>query len=425
MPSWPVPAVSAAERVAEAHRKAVGVPTAVAAAPATYSLIGEHIDHYGGVVLMGLASLRAAVAYSPRADTRIRVSVHRPGGEVRREETSVAEVSRRGVEQQPGVDDYGRPTIPPLPAGGIAARLGGLAWTLIHRQLLSRDTTGLDITVVNDIPHGVGLGAGAAVDAALVLALQAGDADLAEAPVRTRLAEICFQSNEMFSAVPPLRARYTAALRGSGNTVSVIDYSDGSLTQAPHPVDEQHRAFLVGLPEHRQPDQSAGIDLVRRHRTFLDDACRAFGADSLRRLPDAVHRVLDWLQAVHQVRGPEGSPTVTEALGWLQFIETETHRAQLTAQALRSRRGPEIGSLLTESQAQLRPLLGVDADDELVQLCSVRGAVAARATSAGLGSGVFALVPAHRASFFAEDLAEAGLLVTELSRGEGADLTRI
>lgn len=420
MPSWPLPTVSAAERVAQAHRKAVGEPAAVADAPATYPVIGEHVDHYGGAAVMGLSSLRAAVAYSPRADDRVTVTTHRPGAQPVTDEISDEEIRRRGAQQQPGVDDHGRPTVAPVPVGGAAARLGGLVWTLIHRQLLSRDTGGLDVTVVNDIPRGVGLGADAAVDAAVALALQAGDEEIDQAPVRTRLAETCAQSNEMFSAFPPLRARHTAALRGLGETVSVIDYADGSVTQAPHPVDAAHRAFIVGLPEDRQPDHSPGVDTVRRHRRFVDDACKAFGAESLRSLPDAPGRVLDWLRAVHKVRGVDGTPTAAEAAGWLNFDETETRRALSTARALRSRRGEDIGRLLAESQRQLHPLLGVDACDELAALCLTRGAVAARATAAGLASGVWALVPEKAAGNFAADLAEDGLLVVELHRGERA-----
>lgn len=420
MPSWPIPTVSAAERVAQAHRKAVGEPAAVADAPATYPVIGEHVDHYGGAVVMGLSSLRAAVAYSPRADDRITVTTHLPGAQAATDEISAEEVRRRGAEQQPGVDDHGRPTVAPTPVGGAAARVGGLVWTLIHRQLLSRDTGGLDVTVVNDIPRGVGLGSDAAVDAALALALQADDAEIDHAPVRTRLAETCAQSNDMFSAFPPLRARHTAALRGAGETVSVIDYADGSVTQAPHPVDAEHRAFVVGLPEDHQPDHSPGVDTVRRHRAFVDDACKAFGAESLRLLPDAPGRVLDWLRAVHKVRGADGVPTTAEAAGWLNFGEEETRRALLVARALRSRRGEDIGQLLAESQRQLHPLLGVDACDELAALCLARGAVTARATAAGLASGVRVLVPERAAANFAADAADDGLLVVELHRGERA-----
>lgn len=420
MPSWPIPTVSAAERVAQAHRKAVGDPAAVADAPATYPVIGEHVDHYGGAVVMGLSSLRAAVAYSPRADGRVTVTTHYPGAQPVTDEISDEGIRQRAAQQQPGVDDHGHPTVAPVPVGGAAARVGGLVWTLIHRQLLSRDTGGLDVTVVNDIPRGVGLGADAAVDAALALALQAGDEDIDQAPARARLAETCSQSNEMFSAFPPLRARHTAALRGLGESVSVLDYADGSVTQAPHPVDSEHRAFLVGLPERRQPDHSPGVDTVRRHRRFVEDACKAFGAESLRLLPDAPGRVLDWLRAVHQVRGTDGTPTVAEAAGWLNFDETETRRVVLTARALRSRRGEDIGSLLAESQRQLHPLLGVDACDELAALCRSRGAVAARATAAGLASGVWALVPARAAANFAADLVDDGLLVVELHRGERA-----
>lgn len=428
MPMWTVTDTPAHERARRLHEELTGAPaTAVADAPATYPLIGEHVDHAGGLVIMGLADLRAAVAYSPRADSIIRVSSRRHGadgspGEVTTDEIDFEVVTERASEQQPAVGDDGQPITPDAPAGGPAARVGGLVWMLVHRQLLSRDTQGLDITVVSDIPAGLGLGSDAAVDTALVIALQASSPELGDAPLRTRLADVASQAVDTFSSRPALRARHTAALRCAGDTVSIIDYADGSATQAPHPVTREFRGYVIGLPVDRQPDAAGAYAQVRRQRLFLEEACRAFGTDSLRQLPDASTRVLDWLRAVHKVRGPENAPTTAEAHSWLTFIDAETRRAQHTARALRSRRGAEIGQLLAESQRQLATLLDLPAADELVELTRVRGAAAARATSAGLGQSALALVPAAKAANFAADLVEDGFIVVELHPGRRAEL---
>ncbi|AGF72991.1 galactokinase family protein [Corynebacterium halotolerans] len=424
MPLWPGADRPAIERVIAAHEEATGSPAAHAAeAPATWSLIGEHVDHAGGVVLMALTDLRAAVAYTPRRDDLVRVTHLQttPDGVVTTtDEISTGVVARRAAAQQPGVDDRGRTLTPPAPEGGLAARLGGVIWTLIHRQLLSRDTAGADVTVVTDIPAEAGLGARAALEAAFALALQADADDLDDAPMRARLAEVCTQSAEMFSATPPLRARHTAALRGVGDTVSAIDYADGSVTQVPHPVTRDTAAFAVFAPG-PAPDESGAI---RTRRRFLDSACHAFGAESLRLLPDAPQRVVEWLEAVHKVHGTDGTPAVKDAAAWLAFNQNETVRAQQLSRALRSRRAEAVWPLLADSQAALTGPYGLSGAAELVELCRVRGAKAARAAAAGVSGAVIAYVDAGHAANFSADLAEDGLVVVPLRGGEVAAARR-
>lgn len=77
---------------------------------------------------------------------------------------------------------------------------------MIHKQMLSRDTKGLDITVLSTIPEGVGLGENSAMDVALALALYR--ENIEEAPTKARIAEICSQSAFMFSETSVLRAAH-------------------------------------------------------------------------------------------------------------------------------------------------------------------------------------------------------------------------
>lgn len=420
MPMWPGAERAATERVIAAHEEAVGAPPAhVADAPATWSLIGEHVDHAGGVVLMALAAPRTAVAFSPRTDDLVRVTHHQttPEGVVTTtDETSTGVVAERAAAQQPGVDDRGRTLVPPVPEGGLAARLGGVVWTMVHRQLLSRDTAGVDVTVVADIPDGAGLGADAALEAAFALALQADADDLDDAPLRARLAEVCSQAAEMFSAVPPVRARHTAVLRGAGPTVSVLDYADGSVNQVPHLINGEVAAFAVLSPA----PVSDGSAAIRERRRFTDAACHAFGTESLRLLPDAPQRVVEWLEAVHTVHGTQNTPTLRDASAWLVFHQNETVRAQRLNRALRSRRPEAVWPLLTESQSALTGAYGLGGTQELAQLCHVRGALAARAAAAGVSGAVIAYVPSRHATNFGADLAADGLTVVPLRSGEVA-----
>ena len=289
---------------------------------------------------------------------------------------------------------------------------------LINRQLLSRETSGMDITVVSDIPPHAGLGARSAMDVATALTLIGDHEELADAPMRARIADVCAQAVTLFSEVPPLRARHTAALRGAAETVSVIDYADNSVTQAPHPLGKEMSGFVVSVPA--AGDIAASVAHIRARQRFVHDACHAFGTDSLRLLPDAAPRVIDWLTAVHEIDGPEGQPTLPDARNWLAFFDDETTRAQAVARSLRSRRGTELFSVLGSSQTELAAIYGLDNAQQIAELSALRGAVGTRAASAGIANAVVAYVPVVKADHFADDLSEAGLDVIALHPGEPA-----
>lgn len=422
MPFWPAPTDHVVDKARAAHHQRVGVEAAhVASAPATWLLIGEHVDHYGGIVAAGLSDLRAAAAVSPREDSTITVTyrVDGPGEpQVREESTTLDTLSQLAAAQQPGVDEAGQPVPPPFPTGGLAERFGGVVSTMVSRQLLSRETTGVDITVVTDIPTYSGLGGLAAADVAVALAMLGGNEDPHDAPLRARLAEVCSQAVDSFAALPALRARHTAALRGNGRQVSIIDYADGSVTQAPHPLGDKLHAFVVAVPD-STPDPQIGVDLRIRQR-FVDNACHAFGTESLRLLPDASSRVLDWLDAVHEVHPEQDHPEHADAASWLGFYAAETDRALGIARSLRSRRGADLLPLIHQSQSALGSIYHLPVAAEVAELVTARGAVAARAGAAGVANSVIAYVPAERARNFSQDLADDGLLVIPINPGEPA-----
>ena len=442
MPAAPQPDafaddLSPAAAAAAWHTELYGsAPTQQAVAPATWPAIGEHVDHAGGVVIMNIAQQRAAVAVSPRDDQQFHIhfrrtalgddSPHAAENTVVSVSSSIDEVAELFSQQQPDIDETGKPTTPPLPRGGLAQRLGGIVWMMIQRQLLSRETGGMNIVVVSAITPESGLGEDAAIDAALALALQSDAADVNDAPLRARLAEVCAQAGELFSGTVTLRARYSTALRGAGTQVAVIDYADGSLTTAVHPVSRDLAAFAVTVPHNNGENSTPALpeqsDEIRRRNRFVDSARQAFGAQSLRLLPDAPARVTQWLAAVHQVNGTDGFPELHEARTWLDFHATETERAQRFAHALRSQRARDIWTLLQASQQAMQQDYALDAAAELAQLCQVRGAISARAAAAGTSRAVIAYVDKKKAANFASDLAADGLVVTQLLPGEIAQV---
>lgn len=381
------PSQSPVERVRAAHPG----EGRVASAPGTWVLIGENVDHFGGVTLAGTTTLRAAAAVSPRTDGIVSVAARGPLGQ---------EFSA----QMPYDEE---------PTDGLARRWWGLVHTLVQRQVLSRDTSGVNITVESDVPVGAGLGALYAADAAIALALAGGHDDVDTAPFRARLAEICSHAVATYSSLPVLRARHSVALRGAEG-VSVLDYADGSLTQAPHPSRHGVRVFSVA-PELGTPFTKSS-EAIAAHRAFIDAACANFGVTSLRQLPDAPGRAVQWVQA-RRAAGDTAAPEPETARRWVQFCESETLRSLAAAKALRSRRANELFTLLNSS-SEAHSLATPDA---LVALARERGAVAARPAATGTSGAVIAFVPVQEADAFAETMARE-FEVVEVAAGEPARL---
>lgn len=364
------------ERAVVKHEARTGnAPQGVASAPGTWVLIGENVDHFGGVTIVGLSNLRAAACVSARDDDTI--AIHAEG----------AYAGEADVETSLGALSAGEAGHP------LATRIAGLVQTMITRQVLPRDTGGLDITIVSDVPLGAGLGALYAADAAVALALAADNPEVDEPPMRLRLAEVCSHAVATYSQLAVLRARHTVALRGTASQVNVVDYADGSVTAAPNPAKLGVRIFslatALGEPHGEQAERIAAW------RGFIDDAVTNFGVTSLRELPDNVERVVSWVAARREA-GDETAPDPAIAQRWVQFCETETLRSLAAAKALRSRRGNELFTLLN-SRSEAHDIITPDA---LVAQALDRGAVAARPSAAGTSQAVTAFVPIREAEAF-------------------------
>lgn len=397
------------------HRSIYGTdPHGAAVAPSTWTLIGEDTDRFGGIVVSSTAQWAVAVTVSPSAEPHYTVAVQGAEG-VEKHSIGVEELNTHAAHRAHFPEDT-----PPTVLEGPAARLGAVVWTMVHRQLLSRDTRGMDITVVSTIPADIGLGENTAMEVAIALALFPEDND--EAPVRARLAEICAQSADLITTSGVIRAGYTTALRGDTGKMAVIDYADGSVNQAPHPVGPSAGlAAFVLAPPHSPGSDVAGPDTAgsRERELFIDEACRAFSVDSLRLLPDATPRVLDWLEAVLEVTDRSDLPTMAQARRWLDFWEAETRRARQVSHALRARRRPEISRLLADSQEEIGKVNAIASTTAaLVDLSRSRGSLSAR--SCADGTAVFVLVEQEHADNFATDLAADGILVVPLCHGQAA-----
>ncbi|AKK03595.1 galactokinase family protein [Corynebacterium epidermidicanis] len=418
MPEWPIPEQNVSERALQLHARAYGESAEFAGiAPATWKLIGDHIDHIGGLVVCAIANLHVAVVASKRNDDTIMVTAHQRGLDLSEESfTESVTLSQLATQAANQPQDDHAPT---RPLGGLATRLGGVAWMLVHRQFLSRDTAGFNITVVSDIPSLAGLGADVACETAFAIALAQLTEHKIDPPTRARLSEYCAAAAAIFSENPPVSAQYATALRGHHDAFTIVDYSDGSVTSAPKCTDLQ--TFLAIPPA----ECSEQVDEILRRQHFARRAEKAFGVDCLRRLPDAKERVLQWLMAMYQLeedaRGP--LPTASEAEQWLTFYDAELQRAQRAAAALRARKTTDVMLAVNESENGQTTEFGLQAPtcQAVVQLALSRGALAARAAASGYSSGVIAHVAQAKARNFQADLADDGFVVVALESGECAE----
>ena len=385
--------VDLAQQTKKRHVNRTGVePAAQARAFATWLVVGEHTDFAGGMVLVTPLHAHTHVAISPRSDLDIVVEA---GGH-----SSTFTLAQMG--------DEGPVT--------LARRAAHLIQAMIQRQLLSRESKGFDITVASSIPSGLGVGEDAAFDTALALALAHRLEERDSAPVRAKLAEVTFQAAASHSPAVAVRARYATILRGRPGFVNVVDYADGAITQASVPATADTALFAVRPPKVGAP---LVAEIVRRQE-FHQQAAKAFGADSLRALPDAHGRVIEWLRAVHQVRGADGTPTELEATQWLTFQVQELQAATSVAQAIRALNSAEAYSLLSRSQDSIDELFGCSGvESHVAQLCRARGAVAARAAHAGVSTAAIAVVADVHADRFIESLTEDGFKVERLELHPG------
>lgn len=366
-------------------------PTAVASVPGTAALLGEYTDACGGVVLLTLVDRYVVCSLSPRKDEKLAIRLIQQGTEEQApiqvsiglkdiDELASQHNEQRAQEGRGRRRNNASKTTTPkdLPAAGspeaLAMRVGGVLHSLIARQLIPRSQHGFNICILSTIPTGVGLGAMHSMDVAVGLAASSEHIDLSEAPTLAKISEALDLAVTIFSEDALMPARHTAAIRGKEKFTAVVDYADGSLTQAPHPGSMGLNLYLASS-DNAASRESSYPELMRA-RSFFTQAAAAFGASSLRLLPDAHARTLDWLRAVHNVQGPDNVPSIVDADTWLSWWDLETQRAQQLASALRSRRYEDALTLVNDSHTHMA--LSYAFDDSLIRSCLKHGARSAR-----------------------------------------------
>ncbi|MDO4928261.1 MAG: galactokinase family protein [Corynebacterium sp.] len=386
-----------------AHATAFENPDALAVAPTTWLLLGEHTEAYGGITLASGLDYEVAVAISPRSDHQLLVQETWAGS------STTSQCSYNDADQV-----YSSPGSLTTPVS-TALRAAMIVYALNFRQILHHLKHGLNITILSDVRPDAGIGTQAAADVALALALVSGLDHSEDAPLRAKIADACYQVSKIVDTPMQPRCRFTATLRGRAEHLMLIDDIDDSVKYVPNRLTRGSTAptlYLMSLPDTAQAD-----DLEPR-ATFFQQAATAFAADSLRQLPDATTRVMAWLQANHEVRGPKGFVALQDAENWLGFAQQEISRVFEAERALNSRGNRSMFQILNESQRDLGQYFGIGARQAaLAELACTWQALAARANYAGVGDTVLALVDHDSVPEFLQQARAAKIAVLPVELG--------
>ena len=343
-------------------------PDGIWSAPGRVNLIGEHTDYNGGLALPFGIDRRARVAIRQRDDDRIRVATDFPGA------------AAHGVVEAT------------LESAGEAAGWSRYLLGAVHvlRRTLGALGRGFDALVSSDVPVGVGVSSSAALESAVIVALDELWGLRLERRAMVRLGQQV--ENEVVGA-PTGTLDQSAVLLTERDHAVLLDFRDGTAEQVPLGFEAAGLEILVvdSLVRH---DHATGGYGDRRRECEL--AAAIAGVPTLREI--AVDEVADW-----EGRMP------AHVHRRLRHIVTDTERARLAAELVRAGRPREIGPILTEGHASQRDDFenSVPAIDAAVEAALATGALGARMTGGGFGGAAIALIEAAQRERIALEVADA------------------
>jgi len=344
-------------------------PEVAAQAPARVNLIGEHTDYNQGLVLPCAVSLRTLALVGRRSDDQVRV------------------VSR----EQPDARAFAASA--PRHTGTWVDYVQGVVVALRERGI---ETGGFDLAVGSDVPLGSGLSSSAALELAVVTAL---DALLGLGLGARERARVAHRAEGGFVGVAcGIMDQFASALCRAGAALRLDCRSEDA---ALVPLPAELRLLVAHSGASRELAAGGYAERVAECRAVLDTA-RAAGLVA----PDAV--------ALRDL-APEDLPALEtllepRLLRRARHVLTENPRVDATAAALRAGDLPASGALLREGMRSLRDDYEVSTP-ELDLLCelgdALPGVVGSRLTGAGFGGCTLHLVLAEAAGEAAARLADA------------------
>jgi galactokinase len=323
-----------------------GAAVASGAAPGRCTLVGEHVDYVGGMVLCCPVDRAVAVALRPSADGRWRL----------------VSAGRR-VE---------RPT--PDPAGDVGDRAFAAAVVLAAEGIR---LPALEMAVAADLPEAAGLASSAAVCCAAMVAMLR----LAGARLPTgRFVELALAAERDVVGVPcgPLDQAAVVGLPAGGAVL--LDCGRGTADVVPWHLET---AVLVACDTGETHD--VGGAGYRERRAEAEAALRMLGVTCVGRIEPC---------DIAAARLPE--PLDRRA----RHLVTETQRAATAASALAAGDATTLGLLMSASHASLRDDYEVSTpalDAAVGAALAVPGCLGARLVGAGFGGTAIAVVEAPAA----------------------------
>ena len=337
------------------HRAHGHAPTHVLRAPGRVNLIGEHTDYNDGFVLPCAIDFETRVAASPRADRCLHV-VAADLGDAR-------DLFALDEPITPRADapwaDYVR---------GVVAML----------QLQGLPVPGAHLAIAGNVPQGAGLSSSAALEVAVLQALNHLGGLGLDATTVARLAQRA--ENDFVGCRCGIMDQLVSA-RGQDGHALLIDCRTLQATPVPLPPG------LAVMIVHSRVARGLVDSAYNERREQCEAAAAFFGLPALRDVgPDALQAAQGHLPPVVWRRA--------------RHVVTENQRTQDAAAALAGGDLVTLGRLMAESHASMRDdfQITVPAIDHLVAVLqqAIGPAGGARMTGGGFGGCVVALMPRHR-----------------------------
>lgn len=410
----------------DAHTRAWGVnPTWIVSAPGTLAWLGEYVAPIGGTTI--------AHTIEPSVQVAISLATTAPQGP-----HDLLNKTEAGMY-------FGVHSAGPCPLADADDVVRAVLDTVAHQQSGLRRSTVLYVTIMSSIPPREGFGEHAAATAAITMTLATALSGKDDPPCPPALATLTAKALRQSAHSPTSWWRPSVIFRSQPGTLTHLTQFDDAVTALPF-ADERaplHPVMLSATPtdedlEHAQ----AWASKAQRNDAFLWRACSTFGVETLRDLPSAPQRVLEWLDISRRDTtaddGPADYPSVMEARRWLQLCGRDSSRARHAAMDVKSRCTTRVASTLRTSARELielvsaatptqrRILRGIaaPAGSDVIEEIPGQRIVSARPVP-GAATSVLALVKPEREgaqSQTGDNPLNSGVTITELSFAQPAHI---